>query len=59
MIQVDITHNTQVRERFATACHLIQVKIIALQVRNDQTSLKLQSLLERNKAFRETYHDSL
>ncbi|MVM32492.1 hypothetical protein GO755_20795 [Spirosoma sp. HMF4905] len=51
MIQVDVKHNAEVRQRFVTDYSSIKNQILSLQNLNNQISVKLYSLLEKNKAI--------
>ena len=51
MIQVDIEANRVVRQRFEINCLLLKNRISALQLRNQQISLRLQALITKNKVI--------
>lgn len=56
MIQIDTEYNTQVRQRFQANCLLLKNRIEALQIRNEQISLRLQYLIEEGLDFRDKYY---
>jgi hypothetical protein len=56
MLHVDTEYNRQVRQRFETHYRSTKVRIVKLVDENNRIQLRLESLLEKQKAFLIKYH---